>query len=90
MEPEGWDTKATVGGAEGGRFELGDAVAFPSHKFHNVRPVTKGRRTVLVAELWEGEPRICAHRCLLPEGDCPYTLSRAHMATSAQHLAMLG
>ena len=80
----------TVSGRGGGRFEQGDVVIFPSHKYHNVLPVVRGRRRVLVAELWEGEPRTCAHRCLKPKGECPYTLSRAQMATTAQHLAMLG
>ena len=30
----------------------GDAVVFPSHKFHNVSTVTKGKRHVAVMELW--------------------------------------
>ena len=33
----------------------GDAVCFLSHKYHNVTPVTKGRRHSMVIELWEGK-----------------------------------
>ena len=44
-------------------FERGDALVFVSHKPHCVGPVTRGRRSVLIMELWEGEERECAHRC---------------------------
>jgi len=54
----------------------GDAVVFLSHKYHNVTPVTKGKRTVLVLELWEGPERTCAHRCGSME-PCDYTLDVA-------------
>ena len=37
-----------------GRFEKGDVAVFQSHKYHNVLPVTKGQRKVLICELWEG------------------------------------
>ena len=50
----------------------GDAAVFVSHKFHCVRPVTRGTREVLVMELWEGEPRVCPHRCGTHYGRCPY------------------
>jgi hypothetical protein len=36
-------------------FSKGDAALFVSHKYHNVRPITAGKRTVLVVELWEGQ-----------------------------------
>ena len=36
------------------RLEKGQTVFFPSNYFHEVTPVTKGRRTVLVA--WSGKP----------------------------------
>jgi len=50
---------------EGGGFSnVGDAVIFPSHKFHNVSQVTSGKRIVLVMEIWEGEAKKCFHRCL--------------------------
>jgi hypothetical protein len=45
------------------RFGRGDGVVFCSHKFHNVEPVTRGERRVLVAELWRGEEKACPHRC---------------------------
>jgi predicted 2-oxoglutarate/Fe(II)-dependent dioxygenase YbiX len=32
----------------------GDCAIFPSHKFHNVTAVTKGKRHVAVMELWTG------------------------------------
>jgi predicted 2-oxoglutarate/Fe(II)-dependent dioxygenase YbiX len=32
----------------------GDAICFVSHKYHNVTPVTRGSRTSLVIELWQG------------------------------------
>jgi predicted 2-oxoglutarate/Fe(II)-dependent dioxygenase YbiX len=34
--------------------EVGDAVCFVSHKFHNVLPVTRGTRRSMVIELWQG------------------------------------
>ena len=68
----------------------GDAALFVSHKYHNVTPVTKGKRQVLVAEVWQGAERECAHRCLRAAGECDYTLTRAQMARVAQDVAMLG
>lgn len=52
------------------RFERGDALVFPSHKYHCVSEVTSGRRVVLVAELWEGLARTCPQRCSDPFGAC--------------------
>ena len=45
------------------QFCKGDAIFFVSHKFHNILPITSGNRVVLVAELWEGAEKECAHRC---------------------------
>lgn len=44
-------------------FTKGDAIVFLSHKYHNIEPVTRGSRVVLVAELWEGPEKECPHRC---------------------------
>lgn len=52
------------------RFERGDLLIFQSHKYHCVSPVTAGRRSVLVCEVWEGLPRRCAKRCNEPWGAC--------------------
>lgn len=45
--------------------QKGTLVAFPSHKYHCVSPVTKGERRVLVLEFWNksSERRRCNHRC---------------------------
>ena len=53
-------------------FAQGDAVIFPSHKYHWVEPVTEGTRRVLIMELWRGEERSCNHRCEQAEGECNY------------------
>lgn len=71
----------------------GDAFIFVSHKYHNVLPVTRGKRMVLVAELWEGPERGCAHRCPYNVGmehRCNYSLSQSHVASVAQNVALLG
>ena len=52
-----------------------DALPLPTtkhhaHGRHNVWPVTRGLRRVLVIELWEGVERACGHRCELAEGPC--------------------
>ena len=67
----------------------GDAVLFPSHKYHNVAPVTSGRRRVLVTELWEGPERVCAHRCSTVD-ECEYSLDRSNMARTAHLVSMMG
>ena len=51
-------------------FERGDVQIFRSYKYHCVEPVRKGKRTVLVIELWDGEERHCAHRCDRKGGVC--------------------
>jgi len=54
-------------------FEQGDALVFVSHKPHCVQPVRRGRRNVLVMEMWEGVERTCAHRCELHWAECGHT-----------------
>ena len=49
-------------------FEKGDLLLFLSHKYHCVAPVDAGERRVFVAEIWEGEARDCAGRCVQPAG----------------------
>jgi len=49
----------------------GDAMIFVSHKYHSVRPITRGQRRVLVVEFWRGPARQCAHRCNMLAGTCP-------------------
>merc|ERR1712166_617092 len=44
-------------------FSQGDATVFVSHKYHSVTPVTRGKRQVLVCEVWSGRESQCAHRC---------------------------
>lgn len=62
-------------------FTRGDLMVFPSHKYHFVEPVTGGHRTVLVMELWRGESRGCAHRCLQHLGACDYSATRSKVDT---------
>jgi len=56
-------------------FTKGDVVVFPSHKYHCVQPVENGERVVLVMELWRGEERDCAHRCMQYLGDCGFSVA---------------
>ena len=67
-------------------FEKGDATVFVSHKYHCVAPVTAGKRQVLVAEVWAGVERECAHRCEQHEGDCPISLALSRAATGIEGL----
>mmetsp|Transcript_26176 Transcript_26176/g.49121 ORF Transcript_26176/g.49121 Transcript_26176/m.49121 type:complete len:310 (-) Transcript_26176:103-1032(-) len=62
-------------------FSCGDLIVFPSHKYHFVEPVTAGYRAVMVMELWRGESRGCAHRCLQHLGDCDYSTARSKVDT---------
>jgi len=71
------------------QFEKGDAAFFLSHKYHNVLPVTAGKRTVLVVELWEGPEKSCPHRCLTT-GPCKHSLTKSQIDGFRQHLAILG
>eukprot|EP00435_Cladocopium_sp_Y103_P009231 s1476_g2.t1 len=54
------------------RFKAGDALVFQGHKYHCVSPVKKGRRRVLVVELWRGRERCCGHRCDWRWKHCPF------------------
>jgi len=36
----------------------GEAIIFPSHKFHNVSPIKRGKRVVMVLEIWDGEEKV--------------------------------
>jgi hypothetical protein len=65
------------------RFELGDAIIFPSYKYHSVRAVTTGCRKTLVLEFWAGDERHCDHRCPLPTGLCDHTARRDDMPMCA-------
>lgn len=51
-------------------FRRGDALIFPSHKYHSVQPVLSGLRQVFVLELWVGRERSCPHHCHLHWGPC--------------------
>ena len=44
-------------------FELGDALLFPSEKYHGVSRVVGGTRHALIVEFWDGPDRRCAHYC---------------------------
>jgi hypothetical protein len=44
----------------------GDALFFPSHKYHSVMPVTTGIRHALVMELWAAKACKRSHRCRRP------------------------
>ena len=63
-------------------FRRGDALIFPSHKYHTVAPVTRGIRQVLVLEFWKGEEKRCNHRCEVPRGDCDGTGRPLSVASS--------
>eukprot|EP01052_Picozoa_sp_SAG31_P031852 SAG31_NODE_3424_length_4291_cov_1.659113_7_plen_106_part_00 len=65
------------------KFERGDAVIFPSHKYHCVQPVVNGTRQVLILELWVGEERSCNHRCEQHFGRCDYVRTVWHNATNS-------
>ena len=54
-------------------FALGDALIFPSEKYHNVSRIEAGVRHVLIVEFWEGPDRRCAHYCRI-KVPCAYDL----------------
>ena len=58
-------------------FGTGDALIFPSYKYHTVAPVTGGLRQTLVLEFWRGEECRCNHRREVPIGDCAEAEQRA-------------
>ena len=66
----------------------GDAILFPSHKFHNVSPITGGKRVVMVLEIWEGEAKTCFHRCLKRE-KCDYDVKRFQEVELMKTVCML-
>ena len=68
-------------------FEKGDALVFVSHKFHCVSELTRGRRNVLVMELWEGVERECAHRCERHTGPCGHTARASFWRRALSDLA---
>jgi predicted 2-oxoglutarate/Fe(II)-dependent dioxygenase YbiX len=76
---DGGEFQVSCGGVEGApimetqTFKCGDAVVFPSRKYHCVQPVTGGIRRVLIMELWYGEERDCGHRCEQHWGTCGYS-----------------
>ena len=69
----------------------GDAIIFPSHKFHNVAQVTNGKRVVLVCEIWDGEKKSCCHRCLSTDEDkkCDYDLEEHKKRQTIGSFALL-
>ena len=46
-------------------FAAGDALVFPSYKYHSVTRITGGVRRTLVIEYWRGDENRCNHRCEL-------------------------
>jgi hypothetical protein len=56
----------------------GDGMLFISHKEHNVRPLTHGKRNVMVLELWQGDPASCPHRCC-SRWECPLAFDSTAM-----------
>ena len=63
-------------------FERGDALVFPSYKYHSVAPITSGVRRTLVLEFWQGDENRCNHRCELvrPAGAPPRLCADARTA----------
>merc|ERR1711920_418581 len=69
-------------------FLQGDALVFPSHKFHCVHPVSSGLRRVLVIEFWCGEDRSCPHRCHQHYGACKAAGGGSRWQDQVHHLCM--
>jgi hypothetical protein len=69
--------------------EEGDMALFVSHKYHNVKPVLSGRRQVLVAEVWVGPEKTCAHRCETLSL-CNHSLTKSHIGGWREHVGLLG
>lgn len=53
-------------------FNKGDALIFPSGKYHMVDKITGGARKVMIVEFWNGPERHCDHRCHQNLGECGY------------------
>lgn len=68
----GGDATSTIKQYE---FNKGDAIIFPSLKYHQVGEITQGCRKVLVLEFWNGVERHCDHRCHTPQGVCTHSRS---------------
>eukprot|EP00930_Biecheleria_cincta_P102096 TRINITY_DN93778_c0_g1_i1.p1 TRINITY_DN93778_c0_g1~~TRINITY_DN93778_c0_g1_i1.p1 ORF type:complete len:324 (-),score=31.34 TRINITY_DN93778_c0_g1_i1:26-997(-) len=64
----------------------GDAIIFVSHKYHCVKPVSRGERRVLVVEFWSGPPRQCPHRCPVLQGSCPLEMTSLSAPCTGRHL----
>lgn len=64
-------------------FRRGDAMVFPSHKYHSVQPVQAGMRQVMIFEFWVGEERRCNHRCEQHFGDCKHVRTFWHNTTGS-------
>jgi hypothetical protein len=54
-----------------------------------VEPVTRGTRVVLVAELWRGPEKTCAHRCQTL-GACGHSLAHVRAGRAALEAGVLG
>jgi hypothetical protein len=65
-------------------FERGDALVLLSHKWHSVTPLRRGRRNILVSEIWEGLPRRCAQRCDQPWMPCLCGFEKLYAADSME------
>ena len=63
-----WQTLESDGNMKSYTFKKGDAIIFPSYKFHSVAPVTGGCRRTLILELWRGDTKHCDHRCDILKG----------------------
>ena len=50
-------------------FERGDAIVFPSYKYHSVSQIEAGLRRVLVMELWQGDEKRANFRSSIARGD---------------------
>ena len=43
---------------------------FHADKYHSVSRIEAGLRRVLVLELWNGDEKLCNHRCTVAHGSC--------------------
>lgn len=72
-EPEAggeFQTPETDGSTTSHEFRRGDALVFPSAKYHRVEPVRRGFRRTLVVEIWSGREVTEDHRCETRRGPC--------------------
>ena len=61
-------------------FRAGDALVFPSNKYHTVGRILTGVRQTLVVEYWQGDENGCNHRCELvrpADGSAPHLCDEA-------------